>query len=136
MDKKERLGNWQEREVEDRNRDGIRDDIEAPIPDIAEGSRKLRERLENNNQSDPSLSGGDIDAQWEMADSAGDETVGGSTPTPGQSVVDDIGRGMGVTYADDEELKVGEKERSRDIHRWELDPASSEDYKDRTREQK
>src|SRR5512140_3969081 len=118
MDKKERLEDWQDREVEDRNRDGIRDDIEVPIPDIAEGSRKLRERLKENSQSDPSLSGGDIDARWEMADSSGDETVGGSTPTPDQNVVDDIGRGMGVTYADDEELKVGEKERSRDKHRW------------------
>ena len=29
---------------------------------------------------------------------------------------------MGVTYQDDEELKVGEKERSRDKHRFELDP--------------
>jgi hypothetical protein len=28
-------------------------------------------------------------------------------------------------------LKVGEKERERDRHRWELDPASSEDYVER-----
>jgi hypothetical protein len=32
-------------------------------------------------------------------------------------------------------LKVGEKERSRDEHRWELDPASSEDYNDRVRDE-
>jgi hypothetical protein len=42
---------------------------------------------------------------------------------------------MGIEYADNEELKVGEKERSRDQHRWELDPASSDDYKDRLRDE-
>jgi hypothetical protein len=42
---------------------------------------------------------------------------------------------MGISYADDEELKVGEKERSRDKHRWELDPASSDDYQDRMKDQ-
>ena len=42
---------------------------------------------------------------------------------------------MGVTYNDNEELKVGEKERSRDKNRWELDPASSEDYIDRVRDE-
>ena len=35
-----------------------------------------------------------------------------------------------------EELEVGEKEERRDKHRWELDPASSEDYADRTKEGK
>ena len=42
---------------------------------------------------------------------------------------------MGVTYQDNEELKAGEKERSRDKHRWELDPASSEGYNDRIRDE-
>lgn len=62
----------------------------------------------------------------------GDETVGGSTATPGRNDLDEIGEAMGVAYADGEELKVGEKEEGRDKHRWELDPASSEDYADRT----
>jgi hypothetical protein len=55
-------------------------------------------------------------------------------PTPG-SVVDDVGRAMGVTYEDAEPLKAGEKERSRDRHRWELDPASSDDYQDRVKDE-
>ena len=33
-----------------------------------------------------------------------------------------------------EELKVGKKKERLDRHRWELDPASSEDYVDRTKE--
>ena len=56
-----------------------------------------------------------------------------SSSTPDQNEVDEIGAAMGIQYASDEELKVGEKERSRDKHRWELDPASSDDYRDRTR---
>ena len=82
---------------------------------------------------DPTLSGGDIDASWDMAESQGDEGVAGSVATPGQNNVAEMGEAIGITYADDEELKAGEKERSRDKKRWELDPASSEDYKDRVR---
>jgi len=28
-------------------------------------------------------------------------------------------------------LRFGEKERERDVHRWELDPASADDYEER-----
>ena len=59
--------------------------------------------------------------------------MAGSVPTPGQDNVEEIGEAIGVTYQDEEELKLGEKERSRDKKRWELDPASSDDYQDRTR---
>jgi hypothetical protein len=45
--------------------------------------------------------------------------------------VDDIGRALGVEYNDAEELRSTDKVEDRDKHRWELDPASSEDYKDR-----
>lgn len=123
-----------DKEIKDRNRNGIDDEIEPSVPDISAGVEKLAERLRENTSTDPSLSGGDVDARWDMAESQGDEAVGGSMATPGQSVVQEIGEGMGITYADDEELKVGEKERSRDTKRWELDPASSEDYQDRTRD--
>jgi hypothetical protein len=44
--------------------------------------------------------------------------------------VDDIGRALGIEYADNEELKASEKIAERDKHRWELDPASAEDYPD------
>ena len=134
MDKTEKLIDWEENERVDRNRDGIDDRIEPPVPDVSAGSQKLAERLRENTSVDPSLSGGDIDAEWDMAESQGDEAAGGSQPTPGQNNVEEIGRALGITYADDEELKVGEKERSRDEHRWELDPASSDDYQDRLKD--
>ena len=56
---------------------------------------------------------------------------GGDNPTPDQEVVEEIGRSVGVEYQDNEELKGSDKISRRDRHRWELDPASSEDYKDR-----
>jgi hypothetical protein len=50
--------------------------------------------------------------------------------------LDAIAKAIGVTYADGEELKVGEKEERRDSHRWEFDPVSSDDYVDRKKERK
>ena len=43
----------------------------------------------------------------------------------------DIGKALGLEYEDNEELKAADKVVERDKHRWELDPASAEDYKDR-----
>lgn len=75
----------------------------------------------------PRLSGGDVDAAWDAADS-GEETVGGSSPTPDQDRVDELGRAVGLTYSDTEPLHSTEKIERRDVDRWELDPASAEDY--------
>lgn len=136
MDKTEKLIDWREDERKDRNRDGIDDRIEPPVPDVTAGSQKLADRLRENPNTNPVLSGGDVDASWEMAESQGDEAAAGSMPTPGQNNVEEIGQAIGVTYADDEELKFGEKERSRDQHRWELDPASSDDYQERLKEER
>ncbi len=76
----------------------------------------------------PAITGGDVDADVEAAYFSGDEAPGGDNPTPDQDVVDEIGRALGVEYEDNEELKAGDKVVERDKHRWELDPASSEDY--------
>ena len=54
-----------------------------------------------------------------------------TTRPPDQDIVDDIGRALGVEYQDNEELRASDKVADRDKHRWELDPASSEDYRDR-----
>ena len=136
MDKTEKLIDWKENERLDRNRDGIDDRIEPPLPDVAAGTQKLAQRLRENPNVDPTLAGGDIDARWDEAESGGDEAVAGSASTPEQNDVAETGRAMGVTYEDNEELKVGEKERERDKHRWELDPASADDYQDRVREER
>lgn len=50
-----------------------------------------------------------------------------------QEVVDEWLQSMGIVYEDTEVLRVGDKEHDRDAHRWELDPASAEDYVERKR---
>ncbi len=97
------------------------------------GRAELEERYREHHETDPGMTAGDIDADWESAYSVGDEAPGGDNPTPGQAVVEDVGRALGVEYEDGEELKAVDKIESRDRHRWELDPASAEDYRERTR---
>lgn len=105
----------------------------ADIDDRGELLSEIAETHQVSSSLSPELSAGDIDARWDEAESAGDETVGGSSPTPGQDVVDELGKAAGGTYQEGEPLRVGEKEQERDEHRWELDPASAEDYADRSR---
>jgi uncharacterized protein DUF6335 len=97
---------------------------------LASGGEQLARELREHHSRTPVLSGGDIDADWARAD-IGDETVGGSAPTPDQDVVDELGEAVGLTYEDNEPLRTGEKVEERDRKRWELDPASSDDYNDR-----
>jgi hypothetical protein len=78
------------------------------------------------------VTGGDLEAAWDQAE-VGDETVGGSSPTPDQDIVEELGQALGLTYEDNEPLHTTEKVEQRDAQRWELDPASSEDYQERTR---
>ena len=92
------------------------------------GGEELRDTLKKNNSASPRLTGGDVDANWQNAESQGDESPGGDNPTPDQDVVDEIGRALGVEYADDEELQGGAEIAERDTHRWELDPNSKDDF--------
>lgn len=95
------------------------------------GGEEMRDTLKKNNSASPRLTGGDVDADWQTADSHGDESPGGDNPTPDQDVVDEIGRALGVEYADDEELQGGAEISERDAHRWELDPNSKDDFEDK-----
>jgi Family of unknown function (DUF6335) len=100
------------------------------------GRAEIEERLQEHTAAGPDLTAGDVDADWEAAYSTGDEAPGGDMPTPDQAVVAEIGTAIGLEYADNEELKAVDKIEQRDRHRWELDPASSEDYEERARETK
>lgn len=92
------------------------------------GHDALRHELERHNESGPRLTAGDVDAKWQDAYAVGDEAPGGDNPTPDQDRVDDIGRALGINYQDDQELMGGDEVAERDKHRWELDPASSDDW--------
>jgi len=95
------------------------------------GRREMLERFEEHTETSPALTGGDVDADWESAYSVGDEAPGGDNPTPDQDIVDEIGHAIGVEYQDNEELKGEAKISKRDRNRWELDPASSDDWDER-----
>jgi Family of unknown function (DUF6335) len=106
-------------------------DLDQRASAARSGRREIEEHLSEHNETGPILTAGDVDADWEAAYSSGDEAPGGDNPTPDQDVVDEIGRSLGLEYNDNEELKGADKVEARDRHRWELDPASSEDYDDR-----
>jgi hypothetical protein len=91
------------------------------------GRQKLEEKLNDYNGMDPMLSGGDVDAAWEDSDVAGEESVGGTNPTPDQDVVDELGDAAGLNYRDDEPLDSDKKVLDRDRNRWELNPESADD---------
>ena len=106
-------------------------DLDRSASAVRTGRRALKDRYDEHTETSPALTGGDVDADWESAYSVGDEAPGGDNPTPDQDIVDDIGRAVGVEYQDNEELKGEEKIAKRDRNRWELDPASSDDWDDR-----
>ena len=106
-------------------------DMNRTASSARSGRREMLEKYEEHTETGPELTGGDVDADWESAYSVGDEAPGGDSPTPDQDIVDDIGKAVGVQYQDNEELKGEKKLLERDKHRWELDPASSDDWEDR-----
>ena len=53
-----------------------------------------------------------------------------------QDLVEEIGKAVGLTYEDSEPLHTDEKVAKRDVNRWELNPASSEDYEERLHTQR
>ena len=94
------------------------------------GGQRLHDALEQSTEG-PLVAGGDVDADWASASTVGDEAPGGDNPTPDQDIVEEIGRAVGLEYQDNEPLGSEDKLTDRDRHRWELDPASSEDFKER-----
>ena len=73
-------------------------------------------------ESSPRLTGGALAAACQPAGAAGDEAVGGSTATPDQDVVDELGEALGVPQASDEEFRPSvEILAERDRHRWRLE---------------
>ena len=111
-----------------RRRPAARRSRRAPDPGRGGHVAELLAEVERHPEAGPVLTGGDPDADWVRAYSSGEEGVGGSVATPDQDVVDEIGRALGVEYGDEEELQGGDEITDRDRHRWELDPASKDDF--------
>jgi len=120
----------------DRARRVLTDPLPASSLDVerfqaaAKSGRKALDRsLHEHSGMTPSITGGDLDADWENAYFSGDEAPGGDNLTPDQENVEELGEALGLSYDDNEELKGGDKVSERDKHRWELDPASADDYR-------
>lgn len=95
-------------------------------PEVAE-SELLREISEQSGVS-PIDSGGDVDADWQRAQSSGEEAVGGSVATPDQDVVDEIARPLGVERSPDAEVISSEEMlSSRDRRRWRIEQHTDEE---------
>jgi hypothetical protein len=107
------------------------EDVEADFAErqmLAVGGRKeLLQELDQHNSLSPEITGGDLDASWQTANQAGEETVGGSSPTPDQDIVEELGQAAGLVYRDDEPLDYDAKVLDRDRNRWELNPSSALD---------
>jgi hypothetical protein len=98
------------------------------IASARSGHDEMRSEMQRHTEASPALTAGDVDARWQDAYAIGDEAPGGDNPTPDQDRVDDIGKALGVQYQDNEELQGGDEIVERDHKRWELDPASSDDW--------
>jgi hypothetical protein len=92
--------------------------------------------LQAHRETGPRLTGGDVDADWHGAWDAGDEAVGGSTATPDQDVVDELGEALGVPQAPDAEVQTSaEILADRDRHRWTLEREVEREARDAENEE-
>lgn len=66
----------------------------------------------------------ELENDWDLSEEALDVRP----RSIGHGGSEETAEAFGIYYADGEELRAGEKEHHRDVDRWELDPASSEDY--------
>lgn len=87
-----------------------------------DAERAVEAELREYTSTSPRLTAGDPDADWRRADSVGEEAPGGPVATPGQDVVDDIGRALGVSREPDEAFRPSsEILEQRDRKRHELE---------------
>lgn len=79
----------------------------------------------------PVDSGGDVDADWQRAQSSGEEAVGGSVATPDQDVVDELARPFGVERPPDAPVITSDEIlSSRDRRRWRTEQSTDERARD------
>jgi hypothetical protein len=70
----------------------------------------------------------------QLREDVGDEGPGGTAATPDPGVVEqveEVGKAQGLTFEDNEPVDAPGKMERRDRNRWELQPASAEDFKER-----
>src|SRR5213595_945089 len=78
----------------------IEEFMEEEIAHAPKDPDLLAQRLHNNTAASPSDAGGDLDADWEDVNETGEESVGGDSPTPDQSIVEENAKALGVSFED------------------------------------
>ncbi|MEG3865843.1 MULTISPECIES: DUF6335 family protein [unclassified Microcoleus] len=77
------------------------------------------------------IGGEDGDPAAEQESATGEQSVGGTAPTPDLDMVDELGAAAGIEMPDGAILHTTDMLEHRDESRWELDPSSAEDYQER-----
>ncbi|MEG4148781.1 DUF6335 family protein [Microcoleus sp. Pol12B5] len=77
------------------------------------------------------IGGEDGDQAAEQESATGEQSVGGTAPTPDLDMVDELGAAAGIELPDGAILHTTNMLERRDESRWELDPSSAEDYQER-----
>jgi hypothetical protein len=101
----------------------IEEFMEEEIAHAPKDPDLLAQRLRNTAAS-PQDAGGDLDANWEDVNATGSESIGGDSPTPDQSLVEENAKAIGVSFEDNEELDFLNKIEKRDRDRYELEEQS------------
>ena len=116
-------------------------DLETSTADISDGQAAIEAaRVGQEDQSEmvganlginpdrmaagAATTAGDPDAMQEQAKVVGEEAIGGTTPTPDQSNVDDIADAVGIETKAEQPVNVVNEMHQRDDQRYELDPDS------------
>lgn len=108
----------------------VKEEFDNVQRQILSRSHRLAEQRSASYFQSQELTDGALDAAWDGSD-VDEESRDGSAPSPDQNAVDELGEQVGLTFRDYEFVDAPGKVGRRDRDRWELEPASSEDYSER-----
>ncbi|MEG4583904.1 DUF6335 family protein [Microcoleus sp. MOSTC5] len=91
----------------------------------------LQDSSSEYSSSSSQIGGEDGDPAAEQESATGEQSVGGTAPTPDMDMVDELGAAAGIEMPDGAILHTTNMLEHRDESRWELDPSSAEDYQER-----
>jgi uncharacterized protein DUF6335 len=96
-------------------------------PQLGIAASELLRELSEYTSVSPADTGGDVDADWQRAQSSGEEAVGGSVATPDQDIVDQLARPLGVERPLNAPVITSEEIlSSRDRRRWRIEQHAEE----------
>ncbi|MEG3903463.1 DUF6335 family protein [Microcoleus sp. B4-C5] len=100
-------------------------------PGLSEDDITTLQDSSSEYSSTSQIGGEDGDPAAEQESATGEQSVGGTAPTPDLDLVDELGAAAGIEMPDGAILHTTDMLEHRDESRWELDPSSAEDYQER-----